>query len=359
MANSILIAPRPPNHQTLNKVGGKGRKLTWQVTGTAAFENKIWAVRVAPIPETEKYFTNDPVPIVVLAVRKGARPIDAGRIQNWQPVPPEKAFIFETVVGDKQTLRIEAEDSGDERYESRHLNRGGANNGYYGGGGYGTKRKFGGENSGYQGGKESNGFPPRTEDRDMILRDRDDGTWIPQDRGPGQSHGNNGGGRYGGRGGQFNNSNTNYQNDNNDGRRYFSTNRGAGGGNQGGRGGGGGRAGANHNNNPNNKRNDHNGNAGQGGGGGGGERGQGPNNRGRGNSDRRDRGGGGGGGAGRGRSGGNRGGGGGGGGPAGYKSLDDYGPSGYDGTNEYRGSGGGGAGGGAGGGGDGQVVMNY
>lgn len=355
MANSILIAPRPPNRQTLDKVGGKGKKVTWQVTGTAVLENKIWAVRVAPVPESERYYTNDPVPIVVLAVRKGARPIDAGRIQNWQPVPPEKAFIFETVVGDKQTLRVEAEDSADERYDQHGpYKRGAAHGGYHGGGGggHGTKRKFPGEASGYLGVKDNN---PRTEDRDMILRERDDGTWIPQDRGPGYSNGNNnsgggggGGGRHGGRGGgQFSG---NHQNDsNNEGRRYFSANRGggggAGGGNQAGRGSG--RGGGNNNNN--NRRNDFGG-GGQGGGGGG----AGPGNRGRGgNNDRRDRGGGGGGGGGRGRAG-NRGGGG---GPPGYKSLDDYGPGGYDGSSEYRGNAGGGGGGGAAG--DGQVVMNY
>lgn len=352
MANSILIAPRPPNRQTLDKVGGKGKKVTWQVTGTAVFENKIWAARVAPVPETEKYYTNDPVPVVVLAVRKGARPIDAGRIQNWQPVPPEKAFIFETVVGDKQTLKVEAEDSGDDRYESRPSNRGGATNGYYGGG-YGAKRKFAGENGGYLGGKENNGPPSRIEDRDMIMRDRDDGTWMPQDRAPGYSNGNGSGRGHGGRSGQFNNNtnNNNHQNDNDSGRRYFSTNRGgAGGGNQGGRGGGGGgRGGNNHTNNSNNnRRNDHNNNAGGSGGGGGGG---GSNNRGRGsNNDRRDRGDNNnnrGGGGGRGRSG-NRGG-----GPPGYKSLDDYGPGGFDGSNDYsRGSGAGGAG-------DGTVVMNY
>ncbi len=349
MANSILIAPRPPNRQTLDKVGGKGKKVTWQVTGTAVFENKIWAARVAPVPETEKYYTNDPVPVVVLAVRKGARPIDAGRIQNWHPVPPEKAFIFETVVGDKQTLKVEQEDSGDDRFESRPSNRGGAINGYHGGG-YGTKRKFAGENGGYVGGKENNGPPSRIEDRDMIMRDRGDGTWMPQDRAPGYSNGNGGGRGHGGRGGQFNNNNNHHQNDNDSGRRHFSTNRGsAGGGNQGGRGGGGGR-GNNHANNSNsNRRNDYS-NSGGGPGGGGGS-----NNRGRGgnNNDRRDRGdnnnhnrGGG-----RGR-GGNRGG-----GPPGYKSLDDYGPGGYDGSNEYtRGSGGGGGGGAAP---DPTMVMNY
>lgn len=323
MANSILIAPRPPNRQLLDKVGGKGKKLKWQVAGTAVFENKIWAARVVPIPEAEKYYTNDPVPVVVLAVRKGARPIDAGRIQNWQPVPPEKAFIFESVAGDKQILRIESEDSGDERY-----NRGNGNNN----GGYGRKRKFGSENAGYLGGKDTSAYVPRPDDRerdrDMIMRDRDDGTWIPQDRGPGYSNGNNGR-----RGGQYNN-----QNDNNEGRRYFSSNRGGGGGNnnQGGRnGGGGGRGGGRPANNTSNRRNDYSGN----------------------NESRRDRDRGGGGGRG-GRSG-NRGGGGG--GPPGYRSLDDYGPGpgpgGYDGLGEYgygKGSGGGG-----GGGGDGGVVMNY
>jgi HAD domain family 1 in Swiss Army Knife RNA repair proteins len=341
MANSILIAPRPPDRQTLEKVGGRSKKLTWQVTGTAVFENKIWAVRVGPVPETERYWTNDPVPIVVLAVRKGARPIDAGRIQNWQPVPPERAFIFETVVGDKQILRVEAEDSGDERYEPRTSHRGNFHNGFFGNGGgvgHGMKRKFGGENGGYHGGKDTGGHLSRIEDRDMNVGGRDDGTWMPQDRAPGHSNGNNGG-RHGGRGGgQFHNGNK--QNDN-DGRRYFSMNRGGGGpgggggGNQSGRGGGaGGRGGGGGSNNNNNRRNDYSNSSAQGGG-----------NRGRGN-DRRDRGGGGGGGGGGGRGRiGNRG------GPAGYKSLDDYGPAGYDGSNDYRGSGGGT--------GDGQVVMNY
>ncbi|KAK0113702.1 hypothetical protein ONS96_014556 [Cadophora gregata f. sp. sojae] len=118
LANNVLITPRPCQASILEKVGGMGSKTTWEVTGTAVFENKIWAACVRPVPETKKYYTENPVPIVVLALRKGARPIDAGKIQNWQPVPPEKQYVFESVVGEKVLLRIEEEDQGENEYES-------------------------------------------------------------------------------------------------------------------------------------------------------------------------------------------------------------------------------------------------
>ncbi|KAL2014383.1 hypothetical protein VTN00DRAFT_1908 [Thermoascus crustaceus] len=123
MANNILITPRPAPKSILDKVGGIGKKLSWQVTGIAVFENKLWAARVAPVPETEKYYTENPVPVIVLALRKGARPIDAGRIQNWQPVPPEKAFVFDTVVGEKVVLRVEEEDPEEGEWESQFMNK--------------------------------------------------------------------------------------------------------------------------------------------------------------------------------------------------------------------------------------------
>lgn len=123
MANSILITPRPAPRSILNKVGGIGKKLTWQVTGTAVFENKVWAARVAPVPATEKYYTENPLPVIVLAVRKGARPIDAGKIQNWHPVPAEKALTFETVVGEKVVLRVEEENPHEGEWESQFLNK--------------------------------------------------------------------------------------------------------------------------------------------------------------------------------------------------------------------------------------------
>ncbi|KAL1872528.1 hypothetical protein Plec18167_006646 [Paecilomyces lecythidis] len=123
MANNILITPRPAPKSILDKVGGMGKKLSWQVTGTAVFENKLWAARVTPVPETEKYYTENPEPVIVLAVRKGARPIDAGKIQNWHPVPTEKAFVFDTVVGEKVVLRVEEEDPDEGEWESQFMNK--------------------------------------------------------------------------------------------------------------------------------------------------------------------------------------------------------------------------------------------
>ncbi|KAJ5555193.1 hypothetical protein N7461_003663 [Penicillium sp. DV-2018c] len=121
MANSILITPRPAPRSVMDKVGGMGKKVKWQVTGLGNLDNKIWAARVAPIPSTEPYYTENPLPIVVLAVRKGARLIDAGRIQNWHPVPADKAMTFDTVIGEKVVLRVE--DSGEYRRAEHTMNR--------------------------------------------------------------------------------------------------------------------------------------------------------------------------------------------------------------------------------------------
>jgi len=123
LANNVLITPRPCPKSILEKVGGMGSKTTWEVVGTAVFENRIWAAKVRPVPETKQYYTENPVPIVVLALRKGARPIDAGKIQNWQPVPPEKGFVFESTVGEKVLLRIEEEDLHENEYESLFPNK--------------------------------------------------------------------------------------------------------------------------------------------------------------------------------------------------------------------------------------------
>ncbi|KAK0611168.1 hypothetical protein B0T14DRAFT_441223 [Immersiella caudata] len=123
-ANNIMICPRPCPASILEKVGGMGSKMTWEVTGTACFENNIWAACVRPVPASAKFHTDNPSPLVVLALRKGARPVDAGKIQNWQPVPPDKVFTFETVVGEKVLLRIEAEDPREGEYESLFPNKG-------------------------------------------------------------------------------------------------------------------------------------------------------------------------------------------------------------------------------------------
>lgn len=124
LANSILITPKPAPKSILDKVGGIGNKVVWKVTGISCFENKLWAARVEPVPKTTKFYSENPSPTVVLALRKGGRPADAARIQNWHPVPEEEAHIFESVVGEKVVLRIEEEHANESQYESYFPNKG-------------------------------------------------------------------------------------------------------------------------------------------------------------------------------------------------------------------------------------------
>ncbi|KAL8812358.1 MAG: hypothetical protein Q9200_001084 [Gallowayella weberi] len=118
LANNIIITPRPCPQSILDKVGGIGRKQTWQVTGVGNSESRVWAARVTPVPANATYHTDNPFPLVVLAVVRGARPQDANRIQNWQPIPSDKQYIFQTEVGEKVQLRVEAEIEGESQYES-------------------------------------------------------------------------------------------------------------------------------------------------------------------------------------------------------------------------------------------------
>lgn len=124
LANSILITPKPCPRSILDKVGGIGAKMRWRVTGIACFENKLWAARVEPIPKTAKYYSENPTPTVVLAIRKNGRPADAARISNWHPVPENQAFEFDSIVGEKSMLRIEEETANESTYESSFPSRG-------------------------------------------------------------------------------------------------------------------------------------------------------------------------------------------------------------------------------------------
>jgi hypothetical protein len=125
LANSILITPKPCPKSILDKVGGIGAKLRWKVTGVSCFENKLWAARVEPVPKSSKFYSENPIPTVVLAIRnKTGRPADAARIVNWHPVPEHQAFEFESTVGEKQMLRIEEEQAGESEYESYFPNKG-------------------------------------------------------------------------------------------------------------------------------------------------------------------------------------------------------------------------------------------
>lgn len=182
--NNILICPRPCPASILEKVGGMGSKMQWEVVGTSCFDNSIWAAQLRPIPQNAKYHTDNPSPLVVLALRKGARPMDAGKIQNWQPISPEQSFTFETVVGEKVILRIEPEDPREDAYESLFANKT-------------SKRKHNGDedwnqrntNSHYSGRNESRGYH----------------SGGRGGRGRGRGRGNARGGRGGrGRGGGYN-----------------------------------------------------------------------------------------------------------------------------------------------------------
>lgn len=122
-ANSIMICPRPCPESILDKVGGMNAKMKWKVTGVASLDKSIWAACLKPVPDGARFHTDNPSPLVVLALRRGAKPIDANKIKNWQPVPPEKAFEFETTVGEKVLLRIEPENRGESNYESMFPNK--------------------------------------------------------------------------------------------------------------------------------------------------------------------------------------------------------------------------------------------
>jgi hypothetical protein len=123
MANSILITPRPATPSILGKVGGMGKKVSWQVTGFGVFDNKVFAAQVAPVPSTEHVHTENPSPLIVLACRRGSRPADASRIHNWQPVPAGMALNIDTVIGEKVVLRVEDENPYEGEWESQFVNR--------------------------------------------------------------------------------------------------------------------------------------------------------------------------------------------------------------------------------------------
>jgi hypothetical protein len=186
--NNILICPRPCPASILEKVGGLGSKMKWQVSGIGCYNDSIWAARLRPIPVNAKFHSDNPVPLVVLALKKGAKPIDASKINNWQTVPPEQSFTIDTTVGEKVILRIEGEDPKEDEYESLFANKA-------------SKRKHtgdddrtprGGHGSGYHGGRgDTRGFHTSARGRGRGGRDR--------------GRGANRGGRGRGRGGGFHN----------------------------------------------------------------------------------------------------------------------------------------------------------
>lgn len=118
LANNVLITFGPAQPYVLNKVGGLGSKQAWQVTGFGLWDNRVWAARVAPVPPTSQSHTDNNVPFILLAHHKNARPADASRIQIWQPVSADKQYVFQSTVGEKVQLRIEAAVEGESEYDS-------------------------------------------------------------------------------------------------------------------------------------------------------------------------------------------------------------------------------------------------
>ena len=217
LANSILISPHPAEGAILKGVGGIGHKQNWQITGMAVYESKIWAARVAPVPPNSKFYTENPVPIVVLAHLKGARPMDAGRIQNWQPVSADKQFVFQSVVGEKVQLRVEAEPVGERKSQSPFVHKN-------------LKRRH--ENDGPSSDRESYRFIPTGPQR---------GGYNDDNRRASGNSSYRGGGRDQSRG--------RGANGNRDGRDRYPPHNSGRGGRQGGGGGGGNRGNSNNNNN--------------------------------------------------------------------------------------------------------------
>ena len=114
---NIMIAPRAASQTVLDKVGGLGAKQVWQVSATGCHQNSVWAVRVVPVPPSAAYFTEAPLPIVVLACRRGAKTADANLIKDWTPVPSERQYVFATTVGEKAQLRVRYENAPDDDAE--------------------------------------------------------------------------------------------------------------------------------------------------------------------------------------------------------------------------------------------------
>ena len=109
LANNILISYGPAQPSLLNKVGGIGHKQDWQVTGLGVYQNSIWAAKVAPIPPVSIVHTDSNVPLIILAQKSGTPLSHANRINQWQPVPPDKSYIILTTVDEKAQLRVEYE----------------------------------------------------------------------------------------------------------------------------------------------------------------------------------------------------------------------------------------------------------
>jgi Swiss Army Knife RNA repair-like protein len=112
LANLIMISLFPASHQILNKIGGLGAKVLFEVQEIGMLDNKIWAARVAAVDKSVNIWHVDGPrrpPTVVLAVRPNIKPAEVRNITNWTKLPDEKIFRFRTVIEHEFRLSIDAE----------------------------------------------------------------------------------------------------------------------------------------------------------------------------------------------------------------------------------------------------------
>jgi hypothetical protein len=57
LGNSVLITPRPAPHHIIQKVGGLGTKVEFEVTGLGHWDNRVWAARVKSTDPSAKIYT--------------------------------------------------------------------------------------------------------------------------------------------------------------------------------------------------------------------------------------------------------------------------------------------------------------
>jgi hypothetical protein len=193
LANNIMITPRPATAAVLEKAGGLGSKLIWQVTHVGNLNGIVYAARVTPIPNSTPYYIESPTPMVVLATTRGGKAIDSQRITNWQPVATDKQIVFETTVGEKVQLRIEPEVAGESEFDSLFPNTRVQTQNMHGN----NKRKVQEENdrvgredrrtSGQHRGGRGRGDRDRDRDRGHRNRDQHSGRGRNNNRGDGRA----------------------------------------------------------------------------------------------------------------------------------------------------------------------------
>jgi len=184
LANNVLITPRPATKSVLDKTGPLGRRVEFEIIKVGNLESRIWAALVKPTDPTIRMYSDNSQPLMILALRRGSRPVEAGRIDTWGP-PPKEGIKFNTVIGEKLLLRIEEENPNEglrhPHHNQPHLRghdgraRGAHPDGFRGrGSGYRGRGGRGG-----RGGGRGGGFAGRDDFRDYIPVGRaEDMQWM-------------------------------------------------------------------------------------------------------------------------------------------------------------------------------------